>query len=120
MKRLPLDQCYKMEKQRKYRGVWIDDFEGQRFIAADASFPNQAGNNPETLAWLENAERTSGSRIWLDVDRTGLTHDFSDGGRRMLIEFVGRKTKFAGPSGHMGVFDYTMIVDRVISVSKVK
>lgn len=120
MKRLPLDQCYKMEKQRKYRGVWIDAFEGQRFIRADVSFPDQAGNNPEILAWLKNAERTAASRVWLDVSRTSLTHDFSDGGRKMLIEFIGRKTKYAGPSGHMGVFDHTMIVDRVISVVEVK
>ena len=74
------------------------------------------------LVETENREPVRGPQaaaIWLDVDRVKLGHDFSNGSRKMLIDFVGRKTMFPGSYGHMGMSGSEIIVDRVISIKKI-
>lgn len=104
---LPTDQCYKMRAPQRMRGVWIDEFEGSQF------FPNRSVAPPRLAAhpW-----------IWLSVERGKLPRRYralAPEGRAMLIEFIGRRTLYRVPSGHMGLYDYEIIVDRVISARDV-
>jgi hypothetical protein len=114
---LPVDQCYKMDVPRRYRGVWIDAFEGQQFIpdgAKEPQWPNGNLTSPDTRKKFEQARSET---IWLSVGQVQLGHDFNNGnGRRMLIDFIGRRTRFAGRYGHMGMSGREIVVDRVISL----
>jgi len=66
---LPTDQCYKMEAPHTYRGVWIDEFEGQRFIPEGTSPPEWPRTDPTTPGWKEQAERARLESIWIDASR---------------------------------------------------
>lgn len=115
---LPIDQCYKMEPARRYRGIWIDAFEDQQFIPEGTKAPEWPRSNPKTSEWRKEADRAIAGTIWLDVEPAKLGHKWKQGGRRTFIEFVGRKTKFRGNYGHMGMFGQEIIVDHVISLTE--
>lgn len=112
---LPIDQCYKMDAPRRYRGVWIDEFEGQQFIPEGTKVPEWPRGDPKSPEWRKQANETIAATIWLDVERTELGHKRQQGGRRIFIEFIGRKTMYPGNYGHMGMAGQEIIVDRVIS-----
>jgi len=85
------------------KGVWIDEFEGSQF------FPNV----------MRPPAHDVRPRIWLDTERVRIKHGYENkgrNGRAVLVEFIGRRTKYRGWSGHFGMFDYEIIVDRVISM----
>jgi hypothetical protein len=111
----PTDQCYKMEPARTYRGIWIDEFEGQAFIPDGTTPPGWPTSDPKSPGWREAAERARAARIWLTTDRVDLPHKRQAGTRRVLLEFVGRKTMYPGAFGHMGMSGHELIVDRVLS-----
>lgn len=111
----PTDQCYKMEAPRRYRGVWVDEFEGQAFIPEGTKAPKWPRGNPESPEWRKEADRAISATIWLDVERVNLDRERHRGGRK-FIEFVGRKTMYSGNYGHMGMSGQEIIVDRVISL----
>ena len=115
---LPTDQCYKMEGARRYRGIWIDEFENQRFIPEGTMASEWPRGSPKTSAWRKEAHRAIAATIWLDVERAKLGHKWQKGGKRAFIEFVGRKTMFAGNYGHLGIAGQEIIVDRVISLTE--
>lgn len=117
---VPTDQCYKMEAPRRYRGIWIDEFEGQRFIPEGTIPPKWPEGDPQAPGWREQFDRARAASIWLNVERAKLPHRNRRGGRRVLIEFVGRKTLYPGAYGHMGMSGNEIIVDRVISVKELK
>lgn len=112
----PTDQCYKMEAPRSYRGVWVDEFEGQAFIPEGAKTPEWPRGNPKSPEWKKEADRAIAATIWLDVERVNLSGEGRRDGRKFLIEFVGRKTMYSGHYGHMGMAGQEIIVDRVISL----
>lgn len=112
----PTDQCYKMEAARRYRGVWVDEFEGQAFIPEGAKPPEWPRSNPKSPEWRKEADRAIAATIWLDVERVNLGHTRRRDGRKFFIEFIGRKTMYAGNYGHMGMSGQEIIVDRVISL----
>lgn len=100
---IPTDQCFKMLPAQRMRGVWIDAFEGSQFFPGRTTAPGGRGGRPS---------------IWLDTSRVKLPNGYAHGrrnGRAVLIDFIGRRTRYRAPSGHMGMFDYEIIVDRVIS-----
>jgi len=113
---LPTEQCYKMEKARRYRGVWIDVFEGQRFIPEGTKPPEWPKTDPKSPGWKEQFERARLATIWIDTSRVKLDRTSRRDGARRLIEFVGRKTMFPGAYGHFGMSGQKIIVDRVISL----
>lgn len=113
---LPTDQCYKMEPARRYRGIWIDAFEGQQFIPEEAKAPEWPRGDPKSATWRKDVERAISATIWLDVERVKLGHKWQQGGRKAFIEFDGRKIMFTGNYGHMGMSGQEIIVDRVISL----
>ena len=112
---LPVDQCFKMEPPRRYRGVWIDEFESQRFIPEGTPAPEWPDGDLKSSEWRKQAGRAIAATIWLDVERAKLGHKWQQGGRRVFLEFVGRKTLYPGNYGHMGMSGQAIIVDTVIS-----
>lgn len=109
------DQCYKMEAPRRYRGIWIDEFEGQQFIPDGTQAPEWPRDDPGSPDWRRKADQAIAARIWLDVERANLAHKWRLGGRRVSIDFIGRKTMYSGNYGHLGMSGQYMVVDRVIS-----
>jgi hypothetical protein len=57
--------------------------------------------------------------IWLDTGRVRLPA-ITPKGAVYRIDFIGRRTRYRVPSGHMGVFDYEIIVDRVIAIRPIR
>jgi len=114
---IPVDQCFKMEEPRRYRGIWIDEFEGQAFIPEGTDPPRWPSPGSTSPGWRERLERARAASIWLDVERVGLEHK---GGRKMRIDFVGRKTLYPGYYGHLGMSGSEIIVDRVISLKEIE
>lgn len=106
---LPTDQCFRMSQPRRMQGIWIDEFEGSRFL-------------PEARD-ITRAEVGSGG-IWLNIDTKKLParyRSLSDEKLRAFeIDLIGRQTAVAGRHGHMGGSDHEIIVDRLISIRPVE
>ena len=116
---LPTDECYKMEEPRRYRGVWINEFEGQAFVPEGTTAPIWPRGDPKTPGWSEKLEQARSATIWLDVEQTDLRNQFRRNGQKVLVEFVGRKTAYSGAYGHFGMAGHEIIVDRVLSATAV-
>jgi hypothetical protein len=112
---LPTDQCYRMDEPRRYRGVWIDEFEGQQFIPEGTRPPKWPDGNSRTPGWRKRLEQARLASIWLDTSRATFAKKPRVGGRKW-IEFVGRKTRYPGLYGHLGMSGHEIIVDRVIAL----
>jgi len=100
IERMPTDKCFRMLPAQRWRGLWRNNFEGSQFCAAPAVVCDY---------------HSPGERVWLNADRVR--------GRRgalYSLQFVGRKTMYTGPYGHMGMSDQEIIVDRVISIKMVQ
>lgn len=111
---IPTDQCYKMEAPRRFRGVWVNEFEGQAFIPEGTTAPEWPRGDPTMPNRREQFEQARAARIWIDVSPTDLDHEFR--GRRAFIEFDGRKTMYPGDYGHLGMSGQYIVVDHVISL----
>lgn len=95
---IPTDQCFQTTAPRRWRGLWLNEFENSKFCpepAASCPFHEQGG-------------------IWL----TGAT----GGGDGSLhrVEFIGRRTLYPGPHGHLGMFEHELFVDRMIAIEEVE
>jgi hypothetical protein len=113
---LPTDECYRMDPPRRYRGVWIDEFEGQRFIPEGTSppeWPELNSNAPDLREQFENARLAA---IWLDTERVEIPRPSGSDATRYFIEFVGRQTMFPGAYSHLGMSGHEIIVDQVIAL----
>jgi hypothetical protein len=101
---IPVDECYRMTEPQRMRGVWLDEFEGSRFLPV--------GPEPAKIGMDE-------LDIWLDVHKNrvpGLFDRDPDLGFRVLeIEFIGRQTRFPGRYGHMGMSEHQVVVERLIA-----
>lgn len=101
------EHCFKMEKPKRWSGLWGSGFEFSRFC------PD--GTEPASKCDVD----TPGRAIWLvgaPLRRLPFEGCF-DGPRR--IDFVGRITQYPGGFGHLGLADYHMVVDRLISIEEV-
>jgi len=96
------DQCFKMEPQRNWQGLWRNDFEGSRFCPA-----------PARQCMFE----TPGDRIRLDTRDPQFPQPEGMRGALYAIEFIGRKTAYPFLEDPFG---YEMIVDRLISLKKIE
>lgn len=106
---LPTDQCFKMTKPQRMRGLWRNDFEGQAFCAAPAREcpvgrwkPNEPG-----VAWINFASPLPGSA---DTPPGGL----------YAIDFIGRGTAYPGRYGEYGFYNQEVIVDRLLSITQLE
>ncbi len=109
-----------MEKPRRFRGVWIDEFEGQQFIPEGSDPPEWPRGDMRTPGAAELFEKARAARIWLDKSRVDLTPFRANRSKKMFVEFVGRKTKYTGSYGHMGMSGNTIIVDRMIALKSLE
>jgi hypothetical protein len=95
----PTDQCFKMQPERIWRGMWRNQFEGSRFCPA-----------PTTQCQLD----TPGDIIWLQSEQaTKMEPD----GTLYSVDLLGRRTAVKGQ--YMGGSDHVLIVDRFISMKEV-
>lgn len=117
---LPTDQCNKMEEPRRYRGIWTNEFEGSAFVLEGTTPPKWPRPYRNTPEWRAQADRAIAASIWLDVGPAEFGGRYPRGARKLLIEFVGRKTMYTGHYGHFGMFGNEIIVDRVISLKRLE
>lgn len=104
---LPTDQCFRMSKPHRMQGVWIDEFEGSRFLPG--------------VRDVAQAEVTSGG-IWLHIDTRKLPARYQEPNektRAFQIDLIGRQTAVPGRHGHMGMSAHEVIVDRLISIQPI-
>jgi hypothetical protein len=92
-----------MLPRQRYRGVWINEFEGSRFYPGRSTVPTSRDE----------------AHIWLEVEHSSLAGLVPDG-RAFLLEIEGRRTMYPGPFGHLGGADHELIVDRVISATLIQ
>ncbi len=98
------DKCFKMMPKKLWKGLWRNEFEGSRFCAYPAP---------------SCSFETSGERIWLSDPDNIIWVKRSDEAL-YEIEFVGRKTLIKGAHGHLGISDHEVVVDKVISLTRVE
>jgi hypothetical protein len=96
----PTERCVKMLPARRWRGLWINEFENSRFCPAPA----------RSCTFRDRSER-----VWLNPDTLP-----SKRGKLYTLEFIGRRTIYKGPYGHMGASDHVITVDRLISARKLR
>lgn len=102
---LPDRQCYDWQPARRFRGFYIDEFEGQRFIEGGAS---RLPLRPRDNVWLEKDHLTDAS---IDPRLKG----WSDLTKVWSVELIGRKTARSGRYGHLGASAEELLVDRFTS-----
>ena len=102
--------CYFYSPPRRMQGVYIDEFEGQRFL-------ENASTTPPLVARDD---------VWFDVDqqsdlrRTPRLRNRENGTIIWLVDFIGRRTESArGGYGHMGGSNADVLVDRMISAQPI-
>lgn len=104
---IDVDQCYKFEAPKRFRGLWYNEFEGSIFCAAPArSCDSETGREMGNRTWLTPTQH-------LNLDEDGPNGDVYE------VDFVGRQSMVRGSYGHGGVFDKEILMDRVISIEKV-
>lgn len=105
--RLPDDQCYRMTPPERMRGIWIDEFEGSRFLPGLTAAP---------------ATDPPGPHIWLEMDAhpvPALPEERRGQGRVVLLDFIGRRTLYPGNYGHLGMSEHEVVVQRLISAREI-
>lgn len=96
-----------MTPPQRWRGLWWDNFEGSVFCSSPAE---ECGDNPGNNTWLSYSEKL----------RHAGAKPAEGAGGLYQVEFIGRKTLTRGHYGHMGYFDYEIIVDRMISARQLE
>lgn len=105
----PDRQCYDWQQARRFRGIFIDEFEGQRFIENAQWAPPL---RPQDDVWLQTDEKTDFAvepSLKQQIEPT----------RIWLVDFLGGKTAQPGRYGHMGASPDEVLVDRFISAKLV-
>ena len=96
------DACFRMNKAQRWKGLWRDEFEGQRFCP----FPARACSYAEP-----------GDNIWLTFGGNEPAVARRPSGHVYAVEFIGRRTAVPGHHGHFGSFRHEVVVDQLISIS---
>lgn len=113
---LPLDQCYKMQPARRFRGIWLDEFEGSTFFEGFSDI----GKVKSEIRLRMKKPAAYGEWLGWNENRKNPVLSSSGGDARLVaIDFVGRKTAYLGRYGHMGMSNSEIIVDRVISAQPI-
>lgn len=102
--------CYRLEPQKRWTGLWWNEFEGSRFCTAPAT--DCPVPEPGEDVWLDQQHAIGIPR------RKAKLPALPEG--LYAIDFIGRKTAVKGRYGHFGVSDHSLIVDRVISLKMIR
>jgi hypothetical protein len=105
---IPIDQCYKMQPAKRFRGIWINQFEESIFFdgardanSVKAEMRRRLGTPAAYEEWLG----------WPEKMEPPLSRNM----RMVFLDFIGRRTAYPGRYGHMGSSRSEIVVDRVIS-----
>ena len=109
----PFDQCYRMQPQRRFRGIWLDQFEGSAF------FENAVDADAVKQQIVRECSSRNVKREWLSYSDERLTPDGSGEARLVAMDFIGRQTAYDGSYGHFGSSGSLVLVDRVIAAHPV-
>lgn len=90
------EQCFQMQTEQRWRGLWRNDFEGSLFCPAPA---------------VTCSDKGDGSDVWLTPKSLR-----GERGALYEVEFNGRRTKVRGNYGHMGMSAHEIVVDKPISI----
>jgi hypothetical protein len=104
----PWEQCLRFTEAQRWSGVWDHGWEWSNFCAGSTEHclvDKKSLDAAKPGTWLTFAENASPG------------DDLPDGIHR--VEFVGRRTKYPGHFGHMGMYEHEMVVDRVISIQTI-
>ncbi len=104
---LPSDwqQCFKWTPPQRWQGLWVDGFEFSRFCPSPAT---------------ECSSAISGKWIWLSESPSAHLPVYrgEPSAPVYAVDFVGRKTAY--PGRYSGLADQEIIVDRMISMRRLK
>jgi hypothetical protein len=100
-----VEDCYKFDPPRHWKGLWFSGFEASRFC-------------PEPARHC--LYDTPGERIWLEASPSVRIPAYNGEAEGVLfqVNFIGRKTSYRGGYGHMGGSDQEVIVDRLLSMKR--
>lgn len=117
----PTDQCVKMQPRRRFRGIYLHEFEAELFFE-DVTDPAEAWRRRDS-----NLRRRGPSGEWLGASISWMSLEptmrrvleAASADQPVLLEFEGRRTAYRGRYGHLGMSESEVIVDRVISAQPV-
>lgn len=102
--RLKTEECVLMTPPKRWRGRWIVGFETSAFCPVEAS---SCGLEGAWLSWRE----PEGNEHYAPHKEGFVAYD---------IDFIGRRTKYEADYGHLGGSPHEMVVDRMISIGRVR
>jgi hypothetical protein len=108
---MPTDRCYKMQPARRFRGIWLDEFEGSVFFENMLTVDrvrDEIRHRPNSSEWLE-----------AEAPFTAVASRTSPNSRMIRLDFIGRRTAHPGRYGHAGMSRSIILVDRIISADVV-
>lgn len=96
-------ECYRMQRQRLWVGVWNTGWEWTDFCPGAT----------------DSCEIQQGDNYWLDYDpEANVPKEVEPGLYR--IAFIGRRTEMPGFYGHMGMYKHMIFVDHIISMKLIE
>ncbi len=108
-------RCYDYLPPRSYQGIYVDEFEGQRFVPDDWPAGDQY-RSPSI--WVDFDERSDVSAAPLLAKQMTAA---ADGRNRIWrMTFIGRETARPGHYGHMGVSRQAVLIDRIVSANLIR
>jgi hypothetical protein len=109
--RIPDEQCYKLRPAQRYKGIWLNEFEGSLFFE-NASTPAEVKSRYRALRGLHGRGKewlTFSEKLEPSFRRRHSNRNSS----MFLIDVIGRRAAHTGRYGHMGASESLMIVDRI-------
>ena len=100
-----VDQCFKMEPAKRWRGLWRASFELSLFC-------------PDLQSKCDDT--SSGEKIWLTNQSKADFRHTDRNGSLYQLDFIGRKTAQRGFHGHLSSFDHEIVVDRLIGIKQIE
>jgi hypothetical protein len=103
------DECFTFESPRRWKGVWINAFEGSQFCLP-----------PVRRTCQQEGSGSYDNVVSLEFSHSPSVQDHLVPGGVYLVDFIGRRSHGAGTFGHMGVARNDIIVDRMISMKQLE
>jgi len=101
-------RCYDYLAPRAYQGIYVDEFEGQRFVP-----DGWPAGQPAPSIWVDFDARSDVSAAPLLAQQFTAAYDGHN--RNWRVRIIGRETARPGRYGHMGGSNRAMLIDRIVS-----